>query len=58
MAIASLMYEGVLEDYPGLRICISHGGGYMPYYMGRIERNWIEKPTTRQNVKHSPTFRR
>ncbi len=55
MAVASLMYEGVLEDYPGLRICVSHGGGYMPYYMGRIERNWIEKPTTRQNMKRSPT---
>lgn len=55
MAIASLMYEGVLEDFSRLRICISHGGGYMPYYMGRIERNWIEKPTTRQNMKRSPT---
>lgn len=55
MAIASLMYEGVLEDFPDLRICISHGGGYMPYYMGRIERNWIEKPTTRQNMKRSPS---
>ena len=55
MAIASLMYEGVLESYPDLSICISHGGGYMPYYMGRIERNWIEKPTTRVNMKRSPT---
>ena len=54
MAIASLMYEGILGDYPGLRICVSHGGGYMPYYMGRIERNWIEKPTTRQNMKRPP----
>jgi aminocarboxymuconate-semialdehyde decarboxylase len=54
MAIASLMYEGILEDYPRLRICMSHGGGYMPYYMGRIERNWIEKPTTRQNMKRPP----
>ena len=55
MAIASLMYEGVLESYPDLSICISHGGGYMPYYMGRIERNWIEKPTTRVNMKRSPS---
>ena len=54
MAIASLMYEGVLEDYPDLRICMSHGGGYMPYYMGRIERNWLEKPTTRVHMKRSP----
>ena len=55
MAIASLMYEGVLEDFPKLAICISHGGGYMPYYMGRIERNWIEKPTTRVNMKRPPS---
>ena len=54
MAIASLMYEGVLESFPKLRVCVSHGGGYMPYYMGRIERNWVEKPTTRQNMKRPP----
>lgn len=55
MAIASLMYEGVLETFPKLRVCISHGGGYMPFYMGRIERNWLEKPTTRQNMKRPPS---
>ena len=55
MAIASLMYEGVLERFPRLRICVSHGGGYMPYYLGRIERNYIEKPTTRKNMRRSPT---
>ncbi len=55
MAIASLMYEGVLESFPQLSICVSHGGGYMPTYMGRIERNWVEKPTTRVNMRRSPT---
>src|SRR5262249_52915686 len=38
MAIASLFYEGILDAFPQLKICISHGGGYMPYYMGRIAR--------------------
>lgn len=54
MAIASLMYEGVLDAFPRLKICISHGGGYMPYYMGRIARNYVEKPATRVNMKKSP----
>ena len=54
MAIASLMYEGILEAFPGLKICISHGGGYMPYYMGRIARNYLDKPATRVNMKKSP----
>jgi aminocarboxymuconate-semialdehyde decarboxylase len=54
MAIASLMYEGILDAFPRLKICISHGGGYMPYYMGRIARNYLEKPATRVNMKKSP----
>jgi len=54
MAIASLMYDGVLEQFPKLRICISHGGGYMPYYMGRIDRNYVEKANTRVNMSKPP----
>jgi aminocarboxymuconate-semialdehyde decarboxylase len=54
MAIASLMYEGVLDAFPRLKICISHGGGYMPFYTGRISRNYLEKPSTRVNMTKSP----
>jgi aminocarboxymuconate-semialdehyde decarboxylase len=54
MAIASLMYEGVLDAFPDLKICISHGGGYMPLCMGRIARNYLEKPTTKVNMTKSP----
>src|SRR5438128_414456 len=50
MAISSLMYDGVLEQFPKLKICISHGGGYMPFYMGRIDRNYVEKANTRVNM--------
>lgn len=54
MAIASLMYEGILDAYPTLKICVSHGGGYMPFYMGRIARNYLEKPSTRVNMTKPP----
>jgi aminocarboxymuconate-semialdehyde decarboxylase len=54
MAIASLMYEGILDAYPKLKICVSHGGGYMPFYMGRIARNYLEKPSTRVNMTKAP----
>ncbi|MDW8313923.1 MAG: amidohydrolase family protein [Rhodovarius sp.] len=53
-AIASLIYEGILESYPALKICISHGGGYMPYYTGRVERNYVEKPATRVHMRRPP----
>lgn len=54
MAIASLFYEGVMDAFPDLKICISHGGGYMPYNMGRVTRNYLEKPTTSVNMRKSP----
>ena len=54
MAIASLFYEGVLDEFPRLKICVSHGGGYMPFYMGRIDRNYLEKPATRINMTKPP----
>jgi aminocarboxymuconate-semialdehyde decarboxylase len=54
MAISSLMYDGVLEAFPTLKICISHGGGYMPFYMGRIDRNYLEKANTRVNMSKPP----
>ena len=54
MAIASIMYEGILDAFPALKICISHGGGYMPLALGRIARNYLEKPSTRANMRKSP----
>jgi aminocarboxymuconate-semialdehyde decarboxylase len=54
MAIASIMYEGILDAFPDLKICISHGGGYMPLALGRIARNYLEKPSTRANMSRSP----
>lgn len=55
MAMASLMYEGVLDAFPRLKLVIAHGGGYLPYYIGRLDRNYAEKPFTRANMSMSPT---
>jgi aminocarboxymuconate-semialdehyde decarboxylase len=55
LSMASLMYEGVLDAFPKLKICIAHGGGYLPYYIGRLDRNYIEKPMTRVNMTRSPS---
>ena len=37
LAMASLMYEGIMDDYPHLKVGICHGGGYLPYYPGRVD---------------------
>lgn len=36
LAVATLIYGGVLERHPNLDVCISHGGGASPYLYGRM----------------------
>ena len=43
-AICSLIFSGVLEKLPGLRICFAHGGGSFPYTLGRIEHGFEVRP--------------
>jgi aminocarboxymuconate-semialdehyde decarboxylase len=37
VALTHLIFEGTLDRYPGLKICGSHGGGYLPSYAGRTD---------------------
>jgi aminocarboxymuconate-semialdehyde decarboxylase len=55
MGMASLWYEGVLDRFPKLKLCVAHGGGFLPFYAGRVDRNYIEKAFTRVNMKKSPS---
>jgi aminocarboxymuconate-semialdehyde decarboxylase len=48
--MASLIYEGVLTKFPSLKIVIAHGGGYFPHYMGRMDRNTVNRPDTVRNM--------
>lgn len=34
--VADLMFSGALEELPQLRICLAHGGGFVPYQVGRL----------------------
>ena len=42
-----LICGGVLEKCPDLKVCIAHGGGPACYAMGRMDRNWHDRPATR-----------
>ncbi|MFM9905513.1 MAG: amidohydrolase family protein [Pyrinomonadaceae bacterium] len=43
-AICSLIFSGVLERLPRLRICFAHGGGSFPATLGRIEHGFDVRP--------------
>ena len=44
LGICSLIFGGVLERLPRLRIAFAHGGGAFPSTLGRIERGFVARP--------------
>lgn len=43
-AVCSMIFGGVFERLPDLRVCFAHGGGSFPYTIGRIEHGWRCRP--------------
>lgn len=35
-AAANIMFSGILDEVPGLKIFLAHGGGFLPYQIGRL----------------------
>ncbi len=44
LAICSLMFSGTFERLPKLRVAFAHGGGSMPFTIGRIEHGFNVRP--------------
>jgi len=40
VALGHLVFGGVLERHPELRVCMVHGGGFAPYQLGRWDRGF------------------
>ncbi|MEU6389183.1 amidohydrolase family protein [Streptomyces sp. NPDC046939] len=40
VALSHLIFSGVLDRHPGLRIIAAHGGGYLPTHIGRADHAW------------------
>ena len=43
-AACCLIFGGVLERLPKLKVCFAHGGGSFPYTIGRIEHGFRMRP--------------
>jgi len=44
LAICSMIFGGVFERFPRLRVCFAHGGGAFPGTLGRIEHGFECRP--------------
>ncbi len=55
IALSHLIFEGVLDDHPGLKICVAHGGGYLPGYWGRMDHAYRAREDCRQHIAREPS---
>ena len=55
VTFASFVFGGVMDKYPNLRICLSHGGGYTCFGAGRMDRGWQVRSEARVNIVQPPS---
>ncbi len=55
LAITRLIFEGFFDRYPSLKIIAAHGGGTLPYLVGRFEKGDEVELAQRRQMKRKPT---
>src|SRR5687768_12376953 len=54
MMVAHLMYSGALDELPKLKILLPHGGGYVPYQIGRFIHGFNVRSEPKTKTQTSP----
>jgi aminocarboxymuconate-semialdehyde decarboxylase len=54
VALSHLIFGGVLDRHPGLKIVAAHGGGYLPSYCGRSNHGYDVRPEARADARWRP----
>ncbi len=55
LALHFLIFDGVLERHPNLKILAVHGGGYLASYSGRIDHAWGARSDVAGHLPRPPT---
>ena len=54
IAAACLVFGGVMDRHPRLKVCLAHAGGFMPYQAGRWIHGWRVRPEPKKNIPQEP----
>jgi aminocarboxymuconate-semialdehyde decarboxylase len=56
IAAARIMFSGLLSELPGLKCCLAHAGGFLPYQIGRMQRGFDANPLCRAHLSSPPSL--
>ena len=55
VAASHLIFDGVMERNPRLKIVLPHAGGYLAHYWARMDHAWKARPDCRTVIKKKPS---
>ncbi|MEO8070447.1 MAG: amidohydrolase family protein, partial [Acidobacteriota bacterium] len=58
IALSHLIFEGTLDRFPRLKLCVAHAGGFLPAYIGRFDAGCVTFPAncTSKNAKKASEY--
>ena len=55
VATSHLIFDGVLERHPKLKVVLPHAGGYLTHYWARMDHAWKARPDCHTVIKQKPS---
>jgi aminocarboxymuconate-semialdehyde decarboxylase len=55
LAVSRMIYDGFFDRHKKLKIIASHGGGYLPYIIGRLDFCHANMPPAREVIEQPPS---
>src|SRR3954465_575234 len=55
VATSHLIFDGVLERHPKLKVVLPHAGGYLAHYWARMDHAWKARPDCHTVIKQKPS---
>jgi aminocarboxymuconate-semialdehyde decarboxylase len=55
IALSHLIFSGVLDRHPALKVIAAHGGGYLPTHIGRSDHAWTARADAGTGCAHLPS---
>jgi aminocarboxymuconate-semialdehyde decarboxylase len=55
VAASHLIFDGVMERHPKLKVVLPHAGGYLAHYWARMDHGWRARPDCRTVIKKKPS---
>ena len=56
LAVSRMIFDGFFDRYPSLKIIASHGGGALPYLIGRLDQCFEHIPACRVKLSEKPSL--